>query len=217
MKKLTTAQIQNIVFTAIVAIAAVAIYLAVGRGAVPGWAPTPTPTALATDEPALRFQPVPETAFLEKVTASKLFSAGRRKGEAHAYNLVCGDAYTGAATLSYTTDDGGYVTAFALRFACPDEPNEKPRKSEDVLYADMYQTYIARQNKAVETMLRELLAAADVNDVFSEPVLLRWYTGAVAARDYKKYYTETYERCEFMAYPSQWSGEQVVICSFMEK
>lgn len=216
MKKPSAVQIQNIVFTAIVAIAAVTIYLAVGRGgAMSGWAPTPT--AAATDEPALRFQPMPEAAFLEKITSSKTFAAGRRKGEACAYNLVCGDEYTGAAVLSYTVDDGGYVTAFALRFVCPDEPNEKSKKNADVVYANMYPTFIARQNEAVETMLRELLAAADVNDVFSEPVLLRWYTGAVAARDYKKYYTETYERCEFMAYPSQWSGEQVVICSFMEK
>lgn len=216
MKRLSAAQIQNIVFTAIVAIAAVALYLLAGRGnQLAGSVASPSPEP--TPEPALYYAPVPEDVFTLRVTDSDAFRAGRRREEPLAYNLVCGDTYTGTAVLTYTIAEDGCISAFALRFPCPDEPNEKPKTNADKVYADLYPAYIARQNKAVETMLRELLTIADVNDVFSEPVLLRWYTGAINARDYKKYYTETYERCEFQAYPSQWGEERVVICSFMQK
>ncbi len=218
MKKVSAAQLQNIVFTAIVAIAAIALYLLVGRGgASPAWyTPTPEPEA-ATPEPALSFAPVPEDVFTMRIADSEVFMAGAQDSEQNTYNLICGDANTGAATLSYTVDEDGNVTAFTLRFVYPDEPTEKSKATADVVYAKLYPVYITRQNEAVEAMLRELLSIVDGNDVFSEPVLLRWYTGAVAARDYKKYYSETYERCEFLAYPSQWDSEQVVICSFMEK
>ena len=220
MKKLTAAQIQNIVFTAIVAIAAVCLYLLTGVNArekaaaalTPTPSSTPTVSAEPTPTPKPRVNPVAQDAFLSELAAAPRAHVG--KG-AHAgeYALLFGDTATGTATLSCDVNTEGGVTAFTLRFPRLEEPGKKPKNNVEQFHQDMYEVKLSRQNEAIQGLLFAALMAADGEGLLTEPVRLSWYTGVLRARDNGKYYSDTYLNCDFLAYPSTLGGEDVIICS----
>lgn len=221
MKKLTAAQIQNIVFTAIVAIAAVLLYLLAGANrravqdaeATPMPTPSPTVSAEPTPTEKPRVVPVEEAAFLEAMSADSHIRMGKKNAHADEYTLVSGDAFTGTAALTFDTNADGRVAAFTLRFARLEKPPDKPKNKSERFDKEMYEVKLGRQNEAIQTLLLAALSAADEADVLTEPVRLNWYTGVLRARDNGKYYSDTYLNCDFLAYPTKLGSDEVIVCS----
>ena len=216
--KVTAGQVQNIVFTGIVACVAVGLYLLSGKLApppeTPASSPTPAVVTSVSDEEEARFASVPESVYLEQIKSNPDFRKKKNKQEDRAYTLVHGDGASGSAVLSYTVRDGD-IESVTFTFVCRDKPPAKPKTEIEQRLAADYPAFLAAQNEAVRSMLPAVLSACDLDGVLIEPVLLRWYAGALAARDDGKYYTDKFAGCAFLAYPSKLADENVVICSLL--
>ncbi|MEG1755570.1 MAG: hypothetical protein RRZ24_05425 [Clostridia bacterium] len=218
MKKISAGQIQNIVFTGIIAAAAVLMYVLAGRN-LPAQKQDALFTLELTVAPEMkdetRFERVPETIFLEQINGDTTFTVVRNKQSEQSYQLICDREWTGSAALTYTLDDDDCMESVTLTFVRRDQPPNKPRTEIERYLANDYPTWIAAQNKAIQILLPNIFVACDLNDVLIEPILMKWYTGALAARDEAINYSDTYQNCIFLAYPSQLDDQKVIICSLL--
>lgn len=206
---------QNIVFTAVAALAALGVYLLAGRAQEPGTTgPEPSPTPAESE--ALAFVSVPEDVFTMLITTSRDdYLAAQSKTDPHRYGVRCGAAKTGGATLTYTVGAGGRISSVTLTFPRPGEAPAKPKTLVEQKLVRERERYVEAQNEAVQTILCSVFAACDLNDVLLEPVLLKWYTQALLARDEGKQFAEDWRGCTFETYPSAIGREEVFICSLM--
>ena len=210
VKKLSAEQIQNIIFTILVVVVAGVIYILSGLNAqkareeAAAMMTTPDPTAAPSEEP--RFSLVPESVFVSLITENDLFAARRDTSLAHAYELVCGTRRAGSVALSYTLSDG-YVNSVTLTFLSPMKPWSKPRTEIERAYTLEYD--------ALYVLLPACFSACDLDGALIDPILLRWYSDALAARDSGKTIEDVYAGARFAAYPSQRGGEDVVVCTLM--
>lgn len=215
MKRLTPQQIQNILFTVIVALAAVTIYLLAGRSAkeVEQEEPAPTPAITRPAAANSAFEPVPGAIFTFLMTGSDSFLAKADRDSATTLHMQCGGARTGRATLGFTLDESQCVSSFAITFPVPEPPPAKPKTKQEQRLVEEYEAFVAEQNVAVQTLLFAAVSACDLNGVILEPVALRWYSGALSARDSQKKYTDTYRGCAFEAYPLRVGANDMFVCA----
>ncbi len=214
MKRLAPQQIQNILFTVIVALAAVTVYLLAGRSAQETGKeePPPTPAATRPAAAASAFEPVPGAIFSFLMTGSDSFLAKVDKASPSVIHMQCGGARTGRATLVYTLDENECVSSFTITFPVPEPPPAKPRTRQEQRLAEEYEAFVAEQNVTVQTLLFAAVSACDLNGVILEPVALRWYSGALGARDSEKKYTDAYRGCTFEAYPLRVGANDMFVC-----
>lgn len=217
MEKQPAGRINNLVFTVTVVLAALGVYLLLGSGAAGQRNPQTDPDAASTPEPErpLVFQPVPEDVYAMLLTSGEGYLAAQSKRDARRYGVQCGPAQTGGAKLVYTVDESGFVSSVTLTFPCPEPPPEKPKTAVERQLVNAHAQYVAAQNEAVKTILFAAFGANDLNDVLLEPVLLKWYSEALRARDEERTYSDAYRGCTFQTYPAALGGARVFIASLM--
>lgn len=214
MKRLSSQQIQNILFTCVVMLAALAVYLLAGQGEL---ATTEAATAPAQETPEQRlgFEAVPGVIFLALMTTNDDFLARADGEDPTLLRMQCGGAKTGRASLQYTLDENERVSSFTLLLPMQKKPVSKPKSAEELAYVTSYEAFIAEQNIAVEKMLLAAVSACDLNGVLIHPVALRWYSGALSARDSEKRFEDVYQNCAFQAYPLQLGAQRTLVCSLI--
>lgn len=216
MKRLTSQQIQNILFTLVVVLAALVVYLLTGwnkPGNAQAAEPSPTPTA--TPRSAARFESVPEGVFSMLMTSDENFLAKVDKKDPYSIRMQCGNAGAGNATLTYTVDEDGLVSSFMLTFQMPETPPSKTKTPEEKSQMQAYEKFISAQNVAVQTILLAAVDACDLNGLILSPVSLKWYAGALSARDSNKNYKDTYRGCSFEAYQVKIGAKDSFVCTFL--
>lgn len=216
MKRFTSQQIQNILFTLVVVLAALVVYL------LTGWnkpsnaqevdaAPTPTATPLSK----AKFESVPEGVFSMLMTSDADFLAKVDKKDPHSIRMQCGNAGAGNATLTYTVDEDGMISSFMITFQMPDAPPSKTKTPEEKSLQQAYEAFVSAQNEAVQTILFAAVDACDLNGAILSPVSLKWYAGVLSARDSGKNYKDTYRGCSFEAYPVKIGAKNSFVCTFL--
>ena len=224
MKRLSVKQIKTLLITVLVVLSALVAYLLSGPGplsdsikaiAAPPATPAPTPSPTEAAKGKQGFSPMPEAVFLTLMTNDPAFLAKPEEGGAPVLYMQCGAAATGRATLEYTLDGEGCVSSFAIAFPTMEPPASKPKTQEEMAYAAGYEEFAAAQNDAIRAILSAAVNACDMDDTILAPVLLKWYTGTVNARDTEKSYADTYQGCVFEAYTMPMSQGATVVCSLL--
>lgn len=216
MKRLTSQQIQNILFTLVVVLAALVVYLLTGwnkPSSAQAVEPPPTPTA--TPRSAAQFESVPEGVFSMLMTSDEKFLAKVDKQDSHTIRMQCGSAGAGNATLTFTADEDGKVSSFMITFQMPDAPPTKTKTPEEKTQLQAYEKFVSAQNVAVQTILLAAVDACDLNGLILSPVSLKWYAGALSARDSGKNYKDTYRGCIFEAYQVKIGAKDSFVCTFL--
>ncbi len=240
MKKLTAGQIQNIVFTVIVALAAVALYLLSGRAApfsegkastadqlaVPtasalAWAaPSPerleTETAAPQSEPAPTAAPAPgaeEAAFLGLLSERlDVRAVSERAGSMRVSEPGERTVY---AELFYSVRDGS-VLGWTLRMEYPEKPVVQNKKSAiEQALLDSYMALLPRRNSALKTLLPLLTKACGAEQTVPGVVALEWYDGALSAAAAGVRYEAERTDCVFCAYVSMEGTVRTLVCTFL--
>jgi hypothetical protein len=209
MKRLSVDQIKSIVFTGVVAVAAVGIYLLTGvspAGETAMAAPASAPAAA-------KAQGVTAERFLEALKA-----AGLRVVESDAPGTVFlrDPDRPGRMELVYS-ERGGFLSAvtLAFRFGTPDTLPEKPDAALLQILADREARRREAANASLQTMLLALTAAIDADARVPQAVALRWYDGALRAETEGSTYKDTFDDIAFTAAATLDGAEPVLRCSFL--
>lgn len=226
MEKPKSNQLQNVAFTVIVLVACILIYLLIGKSASVDSSPeasaavvgagefTAQPETEETKDAA--FEAVPGELYGQFLREDGRVSAKKDRKRENAYSLVCGSQTSGTGELTYTvSEDTGRVTSLTLSFPCRDKPPSKPKTDIEKRLAADYPKHIALQNTAVDAMLRAAIQACDLNGALIDPVLTRWYAGALMCRDDDKTFTDAYAGCDFSAFRSSDGGKTLVVCTLL--
>ena len=210
MKRLSVDQIKSIVFTGVVAVAAVGIYLLTGVSPAEETEAAAVPAAVPA---AAKAQGVTAEHFLEA-----LKTAGLRVVESDAQRTVFlrDPDRPGRMELVYSERDG-FVTAatLAFRFGTPETLPKRPSAALSQILADREARRREAANASLQTMLLALAAAIDADARISRAVALRWYDGALRAEAESAAYKDTADGITFTAAATLDGAEPVLRCSFL--
>ncbi len=209
MKRLSVDQIKSIVFTGVVAVAAVGIYLLTGVSPADEVA-----AAVPTSAPA--------AAKAQGVTAERFLESIEESGLRVVESDVSGTVFLrdpdrpGRMELVYSERDG-FVTAatLAFRFGAPETLPKKPKAALLSILADREARRREAANASLQTMLLALAAAIDADARISQAIALRWYDGALRAEAESAAYKDAYDGITFTAAATLDGAEPVLRCSFL--
>ncbi len=217
MKRPSANRLNSMLYTALVVVAATAILL-LSRHAEQqaAMAPaTPTPTVFVEAAKRTRFDTTPENVFLMLLSEETGFSVRPASNGERTLTLADNSAYDISATLLYTVADDDAVSSLTWMFPMRAKPGDNTGSAIEQRLQTAYGAYLTAHGNAMRAFIDGGVAAMDLNDALLEPKLLQWYTGALAARDEDKRYTDEYLGCTFDAYRTILDGEDMLICSLI--
>lgn len=210
MKHLSVDQIKSIVFTGVVAVAAVGIYLLTGV----------SPAVEATEAAAPAN--APNAAEARGVTAGRFLEALKDSGLRVIESDAEGTAFLrdpdrpGRMELVFSERDGFLSAAtLAFRFDAPETLPKKPGAALSQILADRESQRREAANASLETMLLALAAAIDADARVPQAVALRWYDGALRAEAEGSTYKDTFDGITFTAAATLDGADPVLRCSFL--
>ncbi len=213
LKKFKPEQVQNIVFTALVVIAAFAIYLLAHSQTEQKLesAPSPLPSSVKTESETRSFQGVPEEVLFAALEKESLLSVTREDGRA----LLGYRSETGVLRL---TKENGFVCAFELTLPIP-TPFEatNPESEIECALERRYRDALAAQDEAIRQMLASVLAANDLNETLRAATVERWSANAIRVRNEDTTFTDHEAGCTFQACLSGEKGAQTLVITFFDE
>lgn len=209
MKHLGVDQIKSIVFTGVVAVAAVGIYLLTGVSPAAETAEAAAAPAVASA--AAEARGVTAAGFLEALKTSGLRVI---ESDADGTAFLRDPDRPGRMELVFSERDGFLSAAtLAFRFDAPETLPEKPDAALSQILADRESQRREAANASLETMLLALAAAIDAD--VPRAVALRWYDGALRAEAEGSTYKDTFDGVTFSAAATLDGAEPVLRCSFL--
>lgn len=213
LEKFKPEQVQNIVFTALVVIAAFVIYLLAHSqsGKNPESAPSPLPPSVKTESETRSFQGVPEDVLFAALEKESLLSVTREDGRA----LLGYRSETGVLRL---TKENGFVCAFELTLPIP-APFEatNPESEIERELERRYRDSLVAQDEAIRQMIASVIAANDLNETLRAATVERWSMNAIRVRNEDTSFTDHEAGCTFQVYLSGKKGAQTLVVAFFDE